>query len=220
MLHLFCFRRESKAVIGPGRNTGSRLRSRPMQAGHRASPPSGSDLRRKGAATELRLADARRILQHGLEHRFQFPRRAGDDLQHLGGRGLLLQQITQLVEQPRVLNGDDGLRGEVGDQLDLLVGKRANLLSENDECTDELVVFEHRHAQSAALASLNGRDKYRIALEVSAVARGIRYVDDLFGREDAAKDGVRTWVDRRLLDELDEFTRDAISVSMRKPWPS
>ena len=36
-----------------------------------------------------------------------------------------LQRFAQLVEQPRVLDGDDGLRGEVGEQLDLLVAKRA-----------------------------------------------------------------------------------------------
>ena len=32
--------------------------------------------------------------------------------------------FAQLVEQPCVLDGDDGLRGEVLDQLDLLVGER------------------------------------------------------------------------------------------------
>ena len=59
------------------------------------------------------------ILQHGLEHRLQIARRAGDDLQHLAGRGLLLQRLgqivgalAQLVEQPRVLDGDHGLGGE------------------------------------------------------------------------------------------------------------
>ena len=39
--------------------------------------------------------------------------RAGDHLQHLGGRGLLLQRLAQLVEQAGVLDGDDGLLGEV-----------------------------------------------------------------------------------------------------------
>ena len=51
------------------------------------------------------------------------------------GRGLLLQRfgeivgaLAQLVEQARVLDGDDGLRGEVLHQLDLLVGEGAHLL--------------------------------------------------------------------------------------------
>ena len=32
-------------------------------------------------------------------------------------------RFAQLVEQPRVLDGDDGLSGEVLHQLDLLVGE-------------------------------------------------------------------------------------------------
>ena len=32
--------------------------------------------------------------------------RGADDLQHLRGRGLLLQRFAQLVEKPRVLDGD------------------------------------------------------------------------------------------------------------------
>jgi hypothetical protein len=35
----------------------------------------------------------------------------------------LLQRLAQLVEQPRVLDRDDGLGGEIADQLDLLVGE-------------------------------------------------------------------------------------------------
>ena len=57
-------------------------------------------------------------------------------LEHLGGRRLLLQRLAQivgalaqLVEQPRILDGDDGLRGEVRHQLDLLVGKGPDLLA-------------------------------------------------------------------------------------------
>ena len=62
---------------------------------------------------ELGLANARRVFQHGLEHGLEVARRARDDLQHLGGRGLPLQRLAQLVEQPRVLDGDDGLAGEI-----------------------------------------------------------------------------------------------------------
>ena len=48
-----------------------------------------------------------------LQHRLQIEGRAADDLEHVGGGGLLLQRFAQLVEQPRVLDGDDGLGGEV-----------------------------------------------------------------------------------------------------------
>ena len=84
---------------------------------------------RTAQSAELGLADARRVLQHGLEHRLQFAGRAGDDPQHLGGRRLLLQRFAQLVEQPRVLDGDDGLGGEGFEQLDLLVRKWAYIHS-------------------------------------------------------------------------------------------
>ena len=45
--------------------------------------------------------------------------------------------FAQLVEQPRVLDGDHRLRGEVLHQLDLLVGERLHLLAIDDDCTDQ-----------------------------------------------------------------------------------
>ena len=59
--------------------------------------------------------------------------RTADDFEHVGGRGLLLKRFAQFVEQPRVLNGDDGLGGEVRDQLDLLVGEGTNFLAVQGE---------------------------------------------------------------------------------------
>ena len=51
-----------------------------------------------------------------------------DDAQHVGGGGLLLQRLPQFVQQPRVLDGDDGLGGEVLHQRDLFVGERTDFL--------------------------------------------------------------------------------------------
>ena len=79
----------------------------------------------------VRLAQASSRLHQRIEYRLQIEGRAADDLEHVGGGGLLLQRFAQLVEQPRVLDGDDGLGGEVRDQRDLLVGERANLLPVN-----------------------------------------------------------------------------------------
>ena len=103
------------------------LRPRRRSAVHRGYTKGITFVQQKIA--KLGLADARGVLQHRLEHRLQFARRARDDLQHVGGRGLLLQRLAQLVEQPRVLDRDDGLGGEVRDQLDLLVGERPDLLA-------------------------------------------------------------------------------------------
>ena len=41
-------------------------------------------------------------------------------------------RFAQFVEQPRVLDGDDGLGGEILDQLDLLFGEWPDLLAVDD----------------------------------------------------------------------------------------
>src|SRR5262245_14543664 len=46
---------------------------------------------------ELSVADARRVLQHRLEHGLQIAREAADDLQHLGGGRLLLQRLCKVL---------------------------------------------------------------------------------------------------------------------------
>ena len=43
--------------------------------------------------------------------------------------GKIVGALAQLVQQPRVLDGDHRLRGEVLHQLDLLVGERSDLLA-------------------------------------------------------------------------------------------
>src|SRR5262249_61751706 len=58
------------------------------------------------------FAKTSRVLQHGLEHRLQLARRTRNDLKYLSGGRLLLQRLAQFVQQPRVLDGDDGLGGE------------------------------------------------------------------------------------------------------------
>ena len=63
---------------------------------------------------------------------------------------MLLQGFTQLIEQPRVLDGDDGLRGKVPDQFDLLVGERTHFLAVDDNCADHFVVFQHRDPDQGA----------------------------------------------------------------------
>src|SRR5262249_10945280 len=44
----------------------------------------------KEQRAELGLANSRRVLQHGLEHRLQLARRTADDAEHFRGRSLLL----------------------------------------------------------------------------------------------------------------------------------
>src|SRR5437762_1962806 len=65
-------------------------------------------------------------LADGIKHRLHVSRRAADDTEHLGGRGLVLQRLAQrsvalleLVEQPHVLDGDHRLVRERFQELDL-----------------------------------------------------------------------------------------------------
>src|SRR5262245_18570936 len=93
------------------------------------------------------LAKARRRFDECVEHRLQIERRAADHLEHVGGGGLLLQRFAQLVEQAGALDGDDGLGGEVLDQLDMLVREWQHLLAVDNDDADELSLLEHWDGQ-------------------------------------------------------------------------
>src|SRR3954469_19563205 len=54
--------------------------------------------------SKIRLAYSRRFFQHCVEHWGKVAGRRIDDLQHLGGRGLLLQRLARLGQQPRILH--------------------------------------------------------------------------------------------------------------------
>ena len=71
-------------------------------------------------------------------------RRAADYCQDFGGGGLLLQGLAQLVEQAGVLDGDDGLRGEVREQRDLPVGEETNFLAKDADDSNHRVILEQR----------------------------------------------------------------------------
>jgi hypothetical protein len=76
------------------------------------------------------VAQPHRGFNQRVEHRLQIEGRAADHLEHVGGRRLLLQRLAQLVEQARVLYGDDGLLSEVAQELDMLVAEWFDLLAE------------------------------------------------------------------------------------------
>ena len=74
----------------------------------------------------IRLAQASHRLDKSVKYRLQVERRAADHFEHVGSSSLLLERLAQLVQQPGVLDGDDGLVGEGSDELDLLVGEGAS----------------------------------------------------------------------------------------------
>src|SRR5262249_38173608 len=83
-----------------------------------------------------RLTYPRRVREHSVEYRLQLAGRRADDAQHLRGCRLLLEGLPKLVKQPRVLNGDDGLRGEILHQRDLLFGEGKNFLAVEGDYAD------------------------------------------------------------------------------------
>src|SRR5215472_15103331 len=57
-----------------------------------------------GHEAKRRTAQMQCLFEHRLEYRRKIARRRVDDLQHLGSRGLLLQRLARLGDQPRILH--------------------------------------------------------------------------------------------------------------------
>ncbi len=74
----------------------------------------------------------------GVEYRLHVGRRLTDDAQNLGCRGLPGQRLLRLLEQPRVLDGDDGLVGETLLERKLLRRKGQRPVAVYDENADRL----------------------------------------------------------------------------------
>ena len=92
------------------------------------------------ASFRISFANRMRFHQHGVEHRLQLPSRAGDNLENFRGRRLLRQRfladivraLAQFGEQARVFDGDDGLLGEIAEQLAICSSAEwSDVLSEN-----------------------------------------------------------------------------------------
>src|SRR5262249_54621361 len=129
---------------------------------------------------KLGPADAGRVLQHSFKYRLKLAGRAADRTQHLRRRGLLLQRFPQLLEQPNVLDRDHGLAGKIGDELDLFVGERKHLLPVDGDAPHQLLLLEHRHHQKRArTSSVDQRNEWPIASDVSGLCREVDDMNDL-----------------------------------------
>src|ERR1051326_7059353 len=95
-------------------------------------------------------AEPGRSLHDGLKNWVKIKCRAADDLQDVTGRSLIFEGLARFSDEPRVLHGDNCLRGEALDQRDLLFGKRANFLSEEPKNAYNSTVLNERHAQGRA----------------------------------------------------------------------
>ena len=90
--------------------------------------------------------------------------------------------LAQLIEQSGVLDGDDGLGGEVPEQLDLSVGERQHFLPIDSNTADQLAFLEHRDKDVGACARrLDERNEARFAIDVSRLDRKIGDGNNAFG---------------------------------------
>src|SRR6516165_6145653 len=98
----------------------------------------------------LSFAQPRGRFDKSVQYCLQIKRRAANDLEHVSSRRLLLQRfaqisraLLQLIEQPRILDRDDGLGGEVAEQLDLFIAEGPDLLTVDVDCTKHIGFFQH-----------------------------------------------------------------------------
>src|SRR6516162_9602620 len=84
-----------------------------------------------------------------------------------GALAKVVGALTQFVEQPRVLDGDNSLSGEILDQRDLLVSEGKYFTAVNADDANKGIVLQHRYGQASANASQFDRlDHSRVALNV------------------------------------------------------
>jgi hypothetical protein len=104
----------------------------------------------------------------GVERRAQLVAHAVEELRFvLAGDLELAVGVLELPQQPGILDRNHGLVGEIGHQLDLLVGERPHLLAIDADNADQRPFPEHRHAEHRTItAERHSRDAQRIALDV------------------------------------------------------
>ena len=89
-----------------------------------------------GADAESGFTQPHRLFQHRIEHRRQIAGRGVDDLQHLGGRGLLIQRLPLFGQQTSILDRDHSLIGEGADKFDLPVCEWLDPLAREHDVPD------------------------------------------------------------------------------------
>src|SRR6185437_14715177 len=123
----------------------------------------------------------------------------------------LVSALAQLAQQPGILDGDDRLRREILDYVDLLVGKGADFLPEEYQATDDVTFLEHGNSENSAIAAkLGGRHCQRIALQVGLLDRDIDGLCRLLGHHRAAECYLRIGPHRPALHEISEGLRRVV----------
>src|SRR6516164_6216982 len=129
-------------------------------------------------------AEARHRLNERIKDHIEVDGGAADYLEYVCCCGLLLQRLPQLIEQPRILDGDHGLLREVAEQFDLLVGERTDLLAIDGDGTDYLIFPQHRHLDDRAGAAEVGQlNRSSGPFEIRGCGAYVRYLNRLLGSD-------------------------------------
>src|SRR3984893_16639873 len=156
----------------------------------------------------INIAKPRHRFDQCVEHSVQIESRAAEDLEDVGGGGLLLQRFAQLVKQSGIFDGDDCLGREALDQLDLLVVKGPNFLAVDGEDANQLVLLNHRDIEKAAEASeIGGGQEDGFARDVGRLSGDIDDMNGLPRFNDTPEGSSRTRSSWSALPELRKCCR-------------
>src|SRR5262245_4362834 len=128
----------------------------------------------------LGTANAHGILQQRLKDALEVEHGSADGLEHLGRGSLLPQRFAQLlrarlhlVEQAHVLDRDQRLVGESGDELDLPVRERLDVIALETDDGDHYAVAQQRNPEHGALPA----DLLGLQHVVLGISQAIRQVN-------------------------------------------
>ncbi|MBA7467261.1 hypothetical protein ES707_02475 [subsurface metagenome] len=159
------------------------------------------------------IAQDRRGVDEGIEHRLQVEGRAADHLEHVADRRLLLQGFAQffraglhLVEQADVLDGDHRLVGEGRDQLDLPFRVWLDDLAAEEQHADRLAAAHHRNAEQGTVAG----DLLHVGIAIFRVGQCVCNLDGPPRQQRAADDALSSGLQAVNIDHPDPVDREVV----------
>ena len=126
----------------------------------------------------LRAAESQRRRDDGPQYGTDIGRRLRDHAQDIGGRGLLLQGLARLGDQPRILHGDHGLRRESLQKRDLPIGERPHLHADANDLSEQPAVRAQGNAEQGLHAALGGGPGHRLVDQANIGKLGERRAVD------------------------------------------
>ena len=153
----------------------------------------------------VRIAQLLRRADERVQHRLQIERRAADDLQHVGGRDLLMQRFLCLIEQGNIADRDDSLVRKRCNKLDLPPSEGLHPPAGQDEHAYHFSRANERHTESRALP----RKSRRFGKRIFGVDRNIGDLDGPPLENGAACHGPTVDADGVGLEKFRVFSREA-----------